>query len=317
MLTLCSKIRIGGAEFGGVHEVVVKRSIYELAATASIKVPVTAVLRQKGVPPTRVETARQIDVGDPVEIQLGYNGIYSWEFGGFVKVVNLCTPLEIICEDWFYQTRSRNVTLQGRTTLTDVLTQCGLTIGYCASLTLSSLQVDNKPVSWVLAKLKTEYGLSVFFDMDGRIYAGEIYKVVSEAVKYRLRYNVIKDDELKYHRADDMRLKIKAVCIYKDGTKVEASIGADDGIEKTLYFYDVADQNELAALADAELKRYCFDGYTGKIETFLWPPASPTMLAEIDDEVYSQRNGRYYIESVETRFGTGGGRRTVEIGIRL
>ena len=48
MLTLCSKIRIGGAEFGGVHEVVVKRSIYELAATASIKVPVTAVFGAEG-----------------------------------------------------------------------------------------------------------------------------------------------------------------------------------------------------------------------------------------------------------------------------
>lgn len=71
------------------------------------------------------------------------------------------------------------------------------------------------------------------------------YKVVGDAVKYRLRYNVVKDDDLKYQRAEDVKLKIKAVCIYKDGTKVEAEIGPKDGTEKKLYFYDVKDQQEL------------------------------------------------------------------------
>lgn len=317
MLVLCSKIRIAGVEFSGVHEVTVKRSIHELGATASIKVPVTAVLRQKETPPARVETAQAVKVGDPVEIRLGYNGSYALEFRGYVKLLNLQTPLEIVCEDEFYMTRGRSVTLQGKTSLAEVLKKCGLRVGYCATLNLASFPVDNKPVAWVLAKLKTDYGLSVYFDIDGRVYAGEPYKVVGEVVKYRLRYNVIKDDDLKYHRADDVKLKIKAICIYKDGTKIEASIGAEDGTEKTLYFYDVKDQKELAALAAAELTRYSFDGYSGKIETFLVPYVEPTMLAEIDDPVYNERNGRYYVESVETRFGSSGGRRTVEIGIKL
>lgn len=317
MLVLCSKISIAGAELGGVNEVVVKRSIHELAATATIKVPVTAVLRQKGVPPAHIETARAVKVGDPVEIRLGYNGSYSLEFRGYVKLLNLQTPLEIVCEDAFFTTRSRNVTLQGKTTLEEVLHKCGLTVGYCATLTLTAFPADDKPVAWALGKLKTDYGLSIFFDMEGRVYACEPYKIVGEVVKYRLRYNVIKDDDLKFHRAEDVKLKIKAVCIYKDGKKIEASIGADDGAAKTLYFYDVKDEKELAALAAAELNRYSFDGYSGKIETFLWPCAQPTMLAEMEDEVYNERDGRYYIESVETTFGTGGARRTVEIGLKI
>ncbi len=47
MYVLCSNITIGGKRFAGVHEVKIKRSIHLIGATASVKVPVTAVLRQE------------------------------------------------------------------------------------------------------------------------------------------------------------------------------------------------------------------------------------------------------------------------------
>ncbi len=317
MFILCSKITIGGKSFTGVNEVKIKRSIHELGATATIRVPVTAVLRAQGEPSARIETAQAVKVGDQVEIQLGYDGQYCLEFRGYVKLLNLKTPLEIVCEDEFYTTRSRKVKLQGKTTLKKLLQDCGLQIGYAAELTLSAFQADDKPVAWVLAKLQTEYGLTIYFDLDGKVYASEPYKVVGDDVKYRLRYNVISDDDLKYHRADDVKLKIKAVCIYRDGTKVEAEIGASDATEKKLYFYDVQDKKELAALAAAELKRYSYDGYSGTSTTFLQPYAEPCMAAHIEDEVYHERDGKYYIESVETTYGTNGARRAIEIGLKL
>lgn len=317
MFTLHSDIQIGGKTFAGVHEVTIKRSIYTLGATATVKVPVTAVLKQMGEPGKRVETAKEIKVGHEVLIRLGYNGACEMEFRGWVKQLNLCAPLEIICEDAFYQARKRSVTMSGKTTLADVLRKCALTVGYATTLTLESFPVANKPVAWVLAKLKKEYGLSVYFDLEGKIYACEPFKVIGEPVKYKLRGNTIKDDDLKFQRAEDVKLKIKAVCIYRNGTQVEATIGVSDGTEKILYFYNVADKNELATLAAAELKRYSYDGYSGKIETFLQPSAAPGMVAEIEDNIYSERNGRYYIESVETKFGLSGARRTVEIGLKI
>ena len=84
-----------------------------------------------------------------------------------------------------------------------------------------------------------------------------------------------------------------------------------------LSFDKAARQAELAALAAAELKRYSYDGYAGRITAFLQPYAAPCMVAEIEDEVYHERDGRYYIEGVETTYGTGGARRTVEIGIKI
>ena len=317
MFALCCKIKIGDSSFTSVREIHISRSIYKIAATAVLKLPVTAMLKQEGEPSTKVETAKQIAVGDQVEIELGYNRAYHLEFKGFVRNINYATPLEIECEDYYYPLRSRSVSLQGKTTLEEVLQKCSLAIGYTAKINISSFQVDNKPVASVLAKLKTDYGVHIFFDLLGNVYATEPAKVVGGQVKYKLRENVIKDDSLKFRRAADVKLKIKAICFYKDGEEVEASIGVDGGETKTLHFYDVESENELALLADAELKRHSYDGYEGTIETFLFPFAEPTMVAQVVDDVYKERDGKYYIDSVEVRFSTSGARRKVSLGLKM
>lgn len=320
MFILCSEIRIGNVSFKSVHDVRIKRSIYSLAATAVVKVPVTAVLKHTGEAPAYIETAQAVKVGDRVEIRLGYDGNLSTEFAGYVKRLNYKVPLEIECEDEYYATRRVNCVFSGKET---TLKQClntilpDLNIAYCVDLTLKNFVVNNKPGSWVLGFLKKEYGLAVFFDIDGNLCAGKAHEVQGETVKYRLRYNVIKDDELKYQLAEDVRLKVKAVCYYKDGTKIEGEIGEEGGETKTLYYYDVKDAGELKALAREELERYRFDGYRGRIETFLAPYALPGMVAQLDDPVYRERGGNYYIESTEVTFGTGGARRKIEIGIKV
>lgn len=320
MFVLCCEIKIGSVAFKSVHDVQIKRSIYNLAATAVIKVPVTAVLKRAGEPPTYIETAEAVKVGDPVEIRLGYDGQMNTEFVGYVKRLNYKIPLEIECEDEYYLTRSINCVFSKKET---TLKQClstilsGIKLGVCADLTLKNFVVNNKPGSWVLGILKKEYGLTVFFDLNGTLYAGKAHDVQGETVKYLLRYNVIKDDDLKFQLASDVKMKVKAICYYKDGTKIEGELGEDGGENKTLYYYDVKDAKELKALAQEELKRYSFDGYRGKIETFLFPYALPGMVAQLEDEVYQERSGNYYIESVDVSFGMSGARRNVEIGIKV
>ena len=320
MFVLCCEIKIGSVTFKSVHDVQIKRSIYNLGATATVKVPVTAVLKQTGEPPTYIETAEAVKVGDPVEIRLGYDGQMNPEFIGYVKRLNYKVPLEIECEDEYYKTRSVNCVFSKKETS---LKQClstilpGIKLGSCIDLTLKNFVINNKPGSWALGLLKKEYGLTVFFDINGNLYVGKAHDVQGEPVKYQLRYNVIKDDDLKFQLAADVKLKVKAICYYKDGTKIEGELGEEGGENKTLYYYDVKDAKELKMLAQEELKRYSFDGYRGKIETFLFPYALPGMVAQLDDPVYQERSGNYYIESVDVSFGTGGARRKVEIGIKV
>ena len=77
----CSKITIGNKHFGGVHDIKIKRSIHTIGATASVKVPVTAVLRQTGTPPAYVETAQMIKTGAPVESNSGMTDACIPNFG--------------------------------------------------------------------------------------------------------------------------------------------------------------------------------------------------------------------------------------------
>lgn len=319
MFALCCAIKIGSVSFKSVHDVKITRSIYDLAATAVIQVPVTAVLKHAGEPPTHIETAQAVKAGDPVEIKLGYNGSLNTEFKGYVKRLNYKVPLEIECEDEYYRLRFLNCVFSQKETalkscLNTILT--GIELGEVVDLTLKNFVVNGKPGSWVLGYLKKEYGLVAWFGIDGKLNVGKANDVKGDTVKYVLRENVINDDELKYQLAADVKLKVKAVCYYKDGTKVEGELGEDDGEVRTLYYYDVKDAAELKTLAQEELKRYSFDGHRGKITTFLLPYALPGMVASIEDKVYNERSGDYFIESVETTFGTGGGRRTVEIGIK-
>lgn len=317
MYTLCSEINIGGKVFGGVNEVKVVRSIHTPGATAVLKVPVTAVLKQKNQTSTVTETARMIQVGEPVLIRLGYDGKMNEEFRGYVRQLNYKTPLEIECEDEFFLTRQRSIILSGSMSLKECLEKCGLVVGCSANLKLRNFVVNNKPVSWMLGKLKTDYGLNVFFDRKGRIIAARAFDWVGKEVKYQLRYNVIRDDDLKYLSAENVRLKVKAVCFRKDGIKAEAEAGIENSVTKTLYFYDVEDSADLRILAEQELKRYSRDGYEGKVETFLFPYAEPGMLAIVQDPAYPDRDGCYYIEGVETTYGMGGARRKISIGIKM
>lgn len=317
MFVLTCEIKIGNKRTSAVHHVAVKRSVYSLGATATIKLPVTAVLKQSGEPAVKIETAEAVQVGDRVEIRLGYDKRNELEFVGYVKNINLRTPIEIECEDEFYQCRAMNVKTSGTIALTALLQKCGLTIGYAETLTLRNFIVPDKPVSSVLAKLSTQYGLCVFFDLEGKVYACRPGRVTGDPVKYECRRNVISDDNLQYQRRADLKYQIKAVCIKKDGTRIEATKGTEGGIVRARYFYDVEDMTELATLAQQEIDREKSDGYAGSITTFLVPYAAPAMLAQLTDPVYPERDGEYYIEGVEVEFGTGGGRRKIEIGAKV
>lgn len=325
MFELCSEIVIGGKHFRSVNNVVIKRSLNTLGATAVIKIPVTSVLIDKGAT-TQVETAQTIALGEKVEIKLGYNGELKTEFRGWVKMLNYKVPLEIECEDEFYRCRDKSLKHSGKTTLKELLQKCDLKIARDENLTIAEFPVPDRKantdkVSSVLSRLKKKYLLSIYFDLDGLVHAHGTLTDKDrnnlKKVKYEFLRNTISEDELKYHNKKDVKVKINAVAVKRDGTTVEVSVGEEEGTEIKLQFYDIEDENSLRSIATSELERRSFDGYRGTITTFLQPYAEPGMAAVINDPIYPERGGNYLIESVETSFGTSGARRKIEIGQKV
>lgn len=320
MYVLNSDITIGEYAFQGVHEVTIQRSLNNLASTAVIKVPVSAVIHRTGESHSEDLVTNHIQVGDPVRIRLGYDPHLHEEFRGYVKSLNLKSPLEIVCEDAFYLTRYRRVTLSGTKTLQEVLQACSLTVAAAETLTLRNFVVKDKSVGGVLASLKTDYGLSVYFDLQGRVYAVRKDRAHSEdIVVYDLAQNIVDTDDLIYQKAEDIHISIRAIAYLRDGNKIVATKGVEDYPQQTLYFYNVADLTELSTLAEIELGRLAYDGYRGQLTAFLEPFAAPGMLAIVKDERYYDRvkDEMYIIDSVETTFGQQGARRKVEIGRKI
>ena len=69
---------------------------------------------------------------------------------------------------------------------------------------------------------------------------------------------MISDDELKYQLAEDVKLKVKAVCYYKDGTKIEGELGEDGGETQLQYALVTAlsaEADTVSILRPAAVKR--------------------------------------------------------------
>lgn len=195
MFVLQSQISIGAYRFTRIVEVEVMRSVHHLSATARLQMPVSSVIKGEGEVLGQEETARAVNIGDPVEIRLGYGRENHLEFKGYVRRINRSTPLEIECEDEFYQTRSQEVSFSGQTVkIAELLNDCGLSVGEAADREVRNFVVDKQPVSEVLRRLAVEGGLEVFFDLDGKVHAVVPGSRQAGTVKYVLHRNVIDAD---------------------------------------------------------------------------------------------------------------------------
>jgi hypothetical protein len=325
MFVLGCDITIGPFNFKSVHEVKVRRSLHNYLDTASIKIPASARLRQNGILTETVETAKAIQAHMPVLIKLGYNGDLRQEFRGYVARVNVATPCEIEVEGMFhllkfktYKKAFREVSLKQLfeyliAELPDIqlsrnMPDAPLGVFYC----------DGRTGTEILEELKKD-GFAIYF-RDNELYGGLQYTEVYDTVKYRLGWNVIKDNQLKYRREQDVKARIKAIYIKPDNERIVVTVGNGSGIERTQYYTNISgkDDNEikknLRLEAEGDLKELSYDGYEGKITTFLQPFAVAGDAAEIEDENYPERSGKYIIETSEVTFGTGGARRVLEIG---
>ncbi len=193
MFVLQSKIRIGGAPLPRIASVEVFRSVRSLGAYARITVPSSSVFApQGGVGALRGEAVTPAAVGDAVEIELAYGTSWRTEFRGYVRSVSSSRPLEIVCEDAYYLTRERTVSLTGgMAKLCDVLGDCGLEVGEAADRELHNFVADDEPVSRVLERLRADFGLDVFFDTSGKVYAVEPGAYRSGEVRYEMGRNVL------------------------------------------------------------------------------------------------------------------------------
>jgi hypothetical protein len=287
--------------------------------------------------------------GDKVKIEWGYyynvDSDYHYQtesntiFEGYISRIFNRMPIEIECEDNMWKLkqvaapsklfRASQYNLQ--TMLTELTSKTGFTINSDATTNVGDIRTGGETVAQVLDRLQRDYRLESYFRGDELRCSGIVYYPDYTEKVFQFQQNII-GDQLEYRRLDDIKIGVKAYSVNEfeiSGKKkkkrlsvfvtkdVKSTEEGFDGEKRTLYFWNVTSENDLAKKAQDRLNRLYYEGFFGSFESFGFPFVKHGDHAIIRDNILPERNGTYKIKAVTYRFGMGGYRQDIEIDIRV
>lgn len=292
-----------------------------LTDTAEITLPRKAIYFENGKRKvTFYEVKKIFKKGDPVIIELGYNGMFVKEFTGYITHVSADIPIKIKCEDEMYQLKKIPINLSVRkTSLQELLEKM------IPKYTIDALEVEigaqrfaKTTVAKVLEYLKDEYSLYSYMK-GSQLVCGKVYADDSDdaAIKLNLEKNVVNND-LNYKSKDDVIIRINAVSTLSNGSKLEVTVGDENGEERQLSYYGIEIKAELLKIAKEDLKKYKVDGFTGAVKCYGIPVIHHGNKIQLTSNQYPDRNGLYYVEETVIDFNESSGyRRNVKLGDKV
>jgi len=316
MFRLCAKIEIKSDRawsFDFVNAVEITRDTEKLTTEAKITIP-------KKV---KWDKADKIPVkrGDSVKISLGYDDNLQTAFVGYVRDVGFKTPIVITCEDEMFKLKQmptkkkayRSVSLE--TLLKDQ--GIGYRLNIMGEQALGAYRVTADTVAALLGKL-SEQGIRSFFryeDDTPVLYCGVLFeRDTRPAQVFKTGLNIISDQSLQQQKAENMRLRVKAVSLMPDNKKIKVEVGDADGEHRTLHTYNKT-ESELKAWAEQEIKRLKRDGLTGSFTTF--GHTLVDCLDAIGIVIDGVKSGVYQVKKNVVKYGDSGYRQEITLGLRV
>ena len=303
-----------------------KRSVTDYSDTASIKLPAVAMLKKEGDVYQRIETGLQFEEGMEITIACGYDGTNRERFKGFIRQVKPNTPLEIECEGYSYLLRKKlsfnksyKAGTKMKTVLNDLIAGTSIRLSNAIpDVTIGSpVNFSGKTAIQVLDWFKEQMLMTVYFNFE-ELYVGLKYTNFKQTIKLRLGWNVVEDNDLKFNpKKQSSEVNISLSVKQKDGTTQYADPKSKSSEGKQVKMKVRLDDAAMKKLQEDQKQKYLNRGYEGSLTAFLVPFAEPAMTVEIDDPKYPTRGGKYFIESVEGEYGSGGGRQKIKIEASL
>ena len=307
-LVFSSFLKAGDFEFKGVNELEVESSWTQLSDVATISLP-----------SLNKQLEKSLNVGDPVELKLGYNDNLETEFTGYISEKSPTTPFSFKCEDEMYQLKRTPVNKSYKSiTLKDLLAELipNVKTNNIPDVTLSPLRLSHTNVAKVLEKIKGEYGI-IFYFRGTTLNAGLPYfETFQNDVVYHLQKNTIeRNSDLVFRVDTDRKIKIRAVSILPNNETITIEEGDPDGEVRTWHTYNINDVSQLKQLAQEQLKQLVFNGYEGELKAFGLPIVKHSQRVLLLDELYPSRAGLYFVDKVTSKVSkTTGFKRTVTLG---
>jgi hypothetical protein len=320
------KIMIGKYRVTMLDSVTIVKSVENLSDTALIVIPGTNINEAKGV-------EGKINVGDAVEIWLGYDGNLKMEFKGYLNIISTDdASIKLECEDALYLFRKsiknneyKNINLKSlltqitgevnginreNKTPTNYRLKCDYDFTWEKFTTYKTTAFE------VLKKVQDEIKANIYFK-DETLHIHPPYSEIAneKAVAFDFAVNVEKAD-LKYVNAKDKNIEVEVYFTRPDGSKVSDKIGNSGG-QKISRLVGAADEQSLKNAAKSEYDLWVYDGYEGSITGWLIPYVEPTYKISLHDGEYEYKNGNYYVIATETKFSRNGGERKITMGRKI
>lgn len=324
MFRMTADILIGSFKPVKPNSITWSRSIAQFSDTATIKIPAMCRLKVNGETYDKVQTGLQFTEGMKAEVYAGYDGNNTLRFKGFIRRINFTVPLEIECEGYSYQLRKKlNITKSYKnTTVRNILNDLVAGTDIKLSDSIPNIPIEtaifnNASGVQVLEWLKEKALLTVYFNFD-TLYVGGMALEPKKTTRFRLNWNVIKDNELKFEANKEfaeVRIQLGSKRD-KEGQRKKAYSGNLNGQVKKLYTA-IQDEKTQSAIAEQKRKEIVNQGYEGAITAFLVPVFNPGESVSIEDAKYPERTGKYFGVGVEGSFSLSGGRQKIKIGYTL
>jgi len=121
------------------------------------------------------------------------------------------------------------------------------------------------------------------------------------------------DNDLIWKNEDETKIKLKAISMLPDNKKIEIEVGDSDGEQRTAHYYDLTEKT-LKTIAESEIKKFKFSGFRGGFTMFGSPRIKHGDVIVLKSYKLPERNGTYFVDTVETTFGQNGFRQKIELG---
>jgi hypothetical protein len=298
-----------------VNSVSIQSSFKDLTDTAEVVLPRNIRFGKSKNDNTKTETLNTLlQIGDPIEIYLGYNSNYPLEFTGYIKEISTGFPITIRCEDAMYLLKRKSVSVSEQSiklkNLLSTITSASYI--YCPDIDLGAVRYSQMQPTQILAKLKDD-GLYTYYNND-ELYSGIRYGDISgdDPTIIELEKNAIAET-LKMKEVPQ-NIYIREYSIGAGGVKLEATLGDPSGETYVFPHVGITSQDTLKTLAERDKKRIMQPGLDGDITLFGKPSLQHSMQVELISKKYSEKNGTYYIDCVKKEFNQSGYRQIITLG---
>lgn len=294
-----SRITVGNVLFENVNRVEITQNVKTLGDKAIVVLPRNfKKVANKGI-------LEYIKVGDKVTIELGYDGQYWTEFEGYLGEIESGEPLILHVDDAFYPLKRNNyVKAWEKVSLREVLEYVapGYTIE-CPDVNLGAFDIPNVSTYRVIRALMQQYGFYTRIYDTTTIRCLWAYDFNRDIIHTYQFYNNIKKNNLKYHRQEDVQIRVKGIANQRNGKKLRYETGSDASTANVRSLnYGPISLEDLKTNVENDYKRFAFDGYGGSITGFAYPRTYAGDTLKIIDALEPDREGNYLIEKTIIRY---------------